>query len=381
MKHTTFTAWFFGYALLAFLGMNAIAQSQNDVPAMKLMPGTPSDPNPRVEEPKHYNDLQARITLFKPQNCQEEYHRSKAQAWLNFSRDQYHENAWQMRIQTTTAQEAERIILALEGRKPLSMDTPHVSGSQRLRPDLWALANKAKVEIAKTTDRGCCPANVETAFCEVQLVWAGHALANLGGWKRANGHVRMAEDLCQQSQVNACQTMHLAAPVMTASQPISPVLAEIAHAEPKLQAITTIETLRVEILFFHNRFTKEHILPESKALLLAFSHKAKQMKVKTVSLIGFADMTNSSTDTDYNTRLSQARVETVHKVLMGLDVDLSQAHVQAQADRHPVKLDCTVPRQSDGARKGQAKQQELAGYYACLQPNRRVEVVMTGLPR
>ncbi len=354
------------------------------LPAVNMMPGTPSDPNPRVGEPKRYADLQARITGFKPQNCLEEYHRAKAQAWHNFSRDQYHEKAWQKDIQTTTFDESNRIMTALEAKKDPGMDTPLVSNAQKLRPDLWAMADAAKAKI-NAQGTACCPSTLNTAFCEVQLVWSGHALANLGGWKRANGHVRMAEDLCQEAQATVC-----AAPVPTAV-PVTPLLAKVIEKPldkpvekllPPVAATVvppTSVSLKAIALFYYDKHTAADLLPESKAKLQAFAQQFKGLKVDTIVLTGYADITNSTGDSAYNQKLSRKRANTVQAYLSGLGVVINDQGVQHRSDNNPVQTSCEIPKGSNGVLIGQAKKAALQTYQDCLQPNRRVEVEVTGV--
>lgn len=99
---------------------------KKNLPPVNLQPGQPTDPSRRVTEPSRFVDLQARIAKLKSADaaCPRDYHVAKAQAWLNFSRDQYHERAWQKDIQTTTFNEARRIVDALEAGQDPGLDTP-----------------------------------------------------------------------------------------------------------------------------------------------------------------------------------------------------------------------------------------------------------------
>ncbi len=364
------------------------------LPAVNMQPGTPSDPNARVAEPDYYNDLQARINRLKkpPQSCLHQYHLAKSQAWLNFSRDQYHENAWQKNIQSTTFEESKRIVTALEAKTDPGMDTPLLSEAMKLRPDLWAMAEQAKAQLKTngSDSSNCCPNTLETAFCEVQLVWSGHALANLGGWKRANGHIRMAEDLCQQAKAQVCIAPAPApivyAPPTPAPAPVAPVaVVKPAPAPVPVPAPIAIEpkpiavSLKVIALFYHDKHTAADLLPESRVKLDAFAQQFKLVKVNTMSLTGFADISNSTGDQAYNDKLSAKRAATVQAYLQGQGVQIDSKGVAHQADRNPVQTSCVVPKGSNGVLKGKADKTALNAYYECLQPNRRVEVEVTGV--
>jgi hypothetical protein len=69
------------------------------LPPINLQPGQPTNPELRVTEPEDFARLQRRISWLRTDpdrvQCPYQYHVAKAQAWLNFSRDQYHEWSWQ----------------------------------------------------------------------------------------------------------------------------------------------------------------------------------------------------------------------------------------------------------------------------------------------
>lgn len=390
MKHSTLIA----AALLALAcaahGQNTTAPSRDraganagssatesvlkqNLPPVNLQPGEPSDPTLRVTEPASFVDLQARIAKLRGANpqCPRDYHIAKAQAWLNFSRDQYHERAWQKDIQSTTFNESRRIVEALEAGKDPGMDTPLVSDSQKLRPDLWAIAQKIKADLPGHL---CC-AQREAAFCEVQLVWSGHALANLGGWRRATPHVRMAEDLCQEALQNACPP----APPPPGPPPVPPVLPPpVPPPPPPLPSYEKI-TLAAGALFKHGKSAVDQMLPEGRAQLDELVAKLKLLKdLERMVITGHADKTNSSSDKQYNDKLSLARAGSVRSYLTVKGADTSRTEIASAGDRQPVKTDCPAPKGSDGVKRGSASAPAMQSYYDCLQPNRRVDIEIFG---
>lgn len=119
------------------------------------------------------------------------YHLAKAQAWLDFALDEYHENDRSRIIENALAQ-AEVLIGALElDSQQINPDTPIVGGSSKLREDLWVKVARAK----EHGNFGC--ATKKVAQLEVQLVWAGHEYAE-SGWRHASPYIQIAEDLSGQ---------------------------------------------------------------------------------------------------------------------------------------------------------------------------------------
>lgn len=344
---------------------------KQNLPPINLQPGQPSDPSLRVAEPAHFIDLQARIAKLKATTaeCPRDYHLAKAQAWLNFGRDQFHERVWQKDIQASTLNEARRIVDALEAGQNPGLDTPLVSGAQKIRPDLWAIAQKIKADVPGPL---CC-AQRETAFCEVQLVWSGHALANLGGWRRANPHVRMAEDLCREARQTSCPP---APPPPTPPQP-----PETPRPPPTPTPPQTLKiSLAANTLFPHDKSDGALMLEAGRVQLNQLIAKLGDLKgVERILITGHSDKTNSSGDPRYNDRLSLARANSVRSYLTVKGADMSRADVASIGDRAPVKTDCPAPKGSDGIARGKASRAAMQTYYDCLQPNRRVEIEVTGV--
>ena len=348
---------------------------KKNLPPVNLQPGQPTDPTLRVTEPAPFVDLQARIAKLKTTEaqCPRDYHVAKAQAWLNFSRDQYHERAWQKDIQTTTFNEARRIVDALEGGQDPGLDTPLVSDAQKLRPDLWAIAQKIKAEIGGQQPGPLCCAQTETALCEVQLVWSGHALANLGGWRRATPHVRMAEDLCADAARNQCKLIPPIPPVNV--PPLPPIPPASPVPVPTYEKIT----LAAGALFKHGQSAIDQMLPAGRAQLDELVTKLQGLKaLERMVITGHADKTNSSGDPAFNDKLSLARASAVRSYLTVKGADMSRTEVASAGDRQPVKTDCPVPKGSDGVTVGKAGSKAMQAYYDCLQPNRRVEIEIFG---
>jgi outer membrane protein OmpA-like peptidoglycan-associated protein len=348
---------------------------KKNLPPVNLQPGQPTDPTLRVKEPTRFVDLQARIAKLKTGDakCPRDYHVAKAQAWLNFSRDQYHERAWQNDIQTATFNEARRIVDAIEANEDPGLDTPLVAGAQRLRPDLWAIAQKIKADVSEQSAGPLCCAQTETAFCEVQLVWSGHALANLGGWRRATPHVRMAEDLCEAAKQNQCPPPPPPAPPAPPPPPPAP-----PPPPPPAPTSETI-TLAAGALFKHGQSAIDQMLPAGRAQLDELVGKLNQMKgVERLVITGHADKTNNTGKKDYNDQLSLARASSVRSYLTVKGADMSRTEVASAGDRQPV-TECPAPKGSNGITVGKASAKDMLAYIDCLQPNRRVVIEIFGM--
>jgi OmpA-OmpF porin, OOP family len=255
------------------------------------------------------------------------------------------------------------LVQALEKKQDPGMQTPLLSQAALLRPDLWEIAERIK----KNQKTQLCCATLETAYCEVQLVWSGHALANLGGYKRANGHIRMAEDLCREAEKKICPA---AIPEPMAAPPMT--VPTVKVVDLNLEAIA---------LFKHDRFDRANMLPDSVAQLKAFAVRSQNIKITHLDLTGFADQTNSTKDAQYNVKLAQKRAATVQSYLKELGVDLSHAAMSGKSDSAPVKTDCPIPKGSNGVVFTNAKKADILAYNNCLQPNRRVEVRAAGVAR
>ena len=125
-----------------------------------------------------YEALQARLKALNDGGRPvRDYHLSKAQCWLDVSLHEYTRNDRGPFPQEALNQ-ADRLAQGMEiGQPPLTMDTPLVvAGAQRLRPDLWALAEALKGQ------RGWRCAQQKTACAEVELVHAGNEHAQQG-WR------------------------------------------------------------------------------------------------------------------------------------------------------------------------------------------------------
>lgn len=186
----------------------------------------PARPSPsRVNESGRYGDLHARMDKLDTGNCANAYFLHKTQAWLNLSRDLYHEGDGATAV-NAAYDEAEKLIKALEEGKTPSSETAMIQDAAKLRLDLWEIAAKRK-----STPALLSSAASEVAYCEVYLVRAGHAHTNLGGKARVEPLIGMAQDICAAAKDKAtCPVPVVAVPVMAPVIPQQPAAVAVAPA-------------------------------------------------------------------------------------------------------------------------------------------------------
>lgn len=129
-------------------------------------------PRPNLEG---FQQLQTRLATLNVNGVPlTSYHLAKAQAWLEFSKEEYFDNDRSGIVDSTFA-EAVKLIDQLESgvTTPIEMTTPLLEGAARLDVDSWEAAEEFKKE-----KLGC--AGHLIARLEVQLVHVEHEFHELG---------------------------------------------------------------------------------------------------------------------------------------------------------------------------------------------------------
>jgi outer membrane protein OmpA-like peptidoglycan-associated protein len=258
----------------------------------------------------------------------------KARAWLDMALIEYHENELTGIVQDSMAQ-ADLLLQRLDADPGyLGLDTPIPYASEKVRPDLWSVVDDLKKQgIAACT--GC-----KLAKLEVQLVWTGHDKWE-AGWGHAEPFARIAENLAYEVQVDAAK----------------------CNAKNECASITKY-TLATELLFDFD----VSLMKEGKQKLEGIAEQLKKWKkVDSIQITGHSDKLNETGDGLYNMKLSQLRADFVRIFLVNHGVSADKIKVAAMGDTQPL-VNCT---------KQRAKKDRLA-LIACLQPNRRVEIVVEG---
>lgn len=215
----------------------------------------------------------------------------------------------------------------------------------RLREDLWQRAAELKAHAGLR----CAAAAV--ACGEVALVQAGDQFSKFG-WQHARGHVARAEELLELAGLEAQRCV---AP---------PAAAAPAVAEPRVTRLERI-VLEADAWFHFDRSAPEHMRPEKVAELDALAAQIVAMKrVDRVRVLGYADELGGI---EYNLRLSLARAETIRAYLIARGVSAAAIRTEGRGEADPI-ASC----ENVASREARI---------ACLAPNRRVEIEVSGVLR
>ncbi len=299
----------------------------------------------RVALPRELDELQARLDALPPaQDCASEYTAHKAQAWLNFGA---YAAAEQLPARVAAAARANTAALLDALAHGGGSEVPHAElpGARHLRDDLW------RSVAAVRADGRVCGAPKMTAYCEVELAWAGYEAA-AGGWRHTDPYVRIAEDYCATAAAApAPPPPEPAAAPPAAGPPVPPPAAAPAPPTPE-RSLT--------VLFPHDRSHLRDIRRPGRAELRALARELRAHPGARLTIVGNADITGGA---HYNQRLSLRRAHTVAAALKALGVAPEALAVSALGDTAPV-VSCPAATESGDRRR----------YFSCLEPNRRVTV-------
>lgn len=283
----------------------------------KCVAPMPSRPGPsRVHEAGRYAELHKRMDILDTGNCAKAYFLHKTQAWLNLSRDLHHEGDGATGA-NAAYDEAEKLIKALEEGKTPSMETAMIQHADKVRPDLWdiASARKANPSLLSSAAR-------EVAYCEVYLVRAGHAQANLGARARTEPLIGMAQDMCAAAKDKPACPVVAQAPV--ASTVVTPVVAAPNAAIPKAY------TLGADALFAVN---KADLKAAGKTKIDAMLNSLKTASYARIVVTGHTDADGSDAA---NQALSLRRALAVKAYLAFQGVDGRLIDAQGKGEKQPV---------------------------------------------
>lgn len=320
-------------------GAGAAQAEPADTEALPVLPGRPLDP--RSHEPRGIGELQQRLDLLgaaDSRSCEDAYAAHKAQAWLNFAK---YAAAAQLPHAVQVAALANSAALAqiLEQHSASPLDTPELPGARHIREDLWQSVAAVK------GDGRLCAAPKMTAYCEVQLAWAGYEAAS-GGWRHVDPYVRIAEDYCDTA-ASAMPEPAIEVPADTLSPSDNEVQSQLV----------------ANVVFGHNRAQRNQILPPGREDLRQLVERVKSLGPHTVFLISaHADVTGH---TDYNKRLSARRARSVALELRSLGIPSARIRTEALGSSRPI-VHC--PPDAQALSRPQ--------YLGCLEPNRRVVVTV-----
>jgi OmpA-OmpF porin, OOP family len=292
------------------------------------------------------------------------YSLAKAQCWLDVSLHEYSRND-RSNFPRLAFEESFKITEylgkggAVGAPANPAMQTPLVNDAAKLRQDLWDAAAKLKGH------PGFACAEQKTACAEVELVHAGNEF-NQQQWRHAKPYVQIAEDLIGDAQkaAEACIPPPVA-PKAVAPVPV-PVPAPVAAA---VAAPATPVNAAANVLFNFDKRDMANVRSYTKDQLdtLIGQVKGGAITVSGIKLIGHADRLNSTGNANYNVQLSQDRVNTIKNYMVNAGVPANLISTDFKADTTQIEA-CT-----------KAKFRSNAELQECLLPNRRVEVVLTGV--
>jgi outer membrane protein OmpA-like peptidoglycan-associated protein len=298
-----------------------------------------------------YRAVQQRIKQLNDKGIRVgDYYLSKAQCWLDVSVHEYTRNDRSAFPQQALEQSA-AIVSALEaGSQPNpGDDTPLVNDATRLRDDLWA-----RFAAGKTASGFACAAQ-KIACGEVELVHAGNEFKQQG-WRHANPYIQMAEDFAQDAGAAAA-----------ACTPVRLPLADVGPAVVVAPASVVVErlTLSADALFRFDKSALSDLLPAGRARIDGMMEKLTQVyvQVSRISLVGHTDRLGAQA---YNQGLSERRAATLREYMMSKGF-VGEIAVSGKGAADQVAA-CT----------GVAPHGKLI---ECLQPNRRVDIEVTGVKR
>jgi len=258
------------------------------------------------------------------------YHLSKARAWLEMASNEYHDKD-ESGVIAAAVDQAKTLLEALEKKQAsITMDTPQqLTGSIAVRPGLLE-----EIASLKKHNKFICGQR-PIAEAEVHLVWAGHELYEYGE-SHAQSYLRNTENLIYEAQVA----------MDNCAEP------------PPLEKIT----LSGDAMF---KFGKTTL---NKSALWRLDSLVENIKSVThleeVTLIGHTDHLHSNKLLEFNQNLSVKRAESIKQYLVSKGIPEDKIRTQGAGSSQPL-VQC-----SDKLSK--------AKKIACLQPNRRVEIILRG---
>ena len=293
------------------------------------------------------------------------YPLAKAQCWLDVSFHEYSRNDRSAFPQG--ALDASRQITdylarggAPGGADNPALQTPLVNDALKLREDLWAQAAALK------THAGWRCVEKLVACGEVELVHAGNEHRQQG-WRHAKPYVQIAEDLIGDARAgaDACPptmpVVRLVEPPAPASPPPAPA---VPPPPPPPPVVIEKIVLNANVLFAFDKRQLGDLLPGGRAELDQLVIKLDRVyaRVDRLELIGHTDRLGTDA---YNAQLSADRAEAI------------KAYLQQQG----VKVDIVATGRGSAEPLVTCSQRTQAALAQCLQPNRRVEIAITGVPR
>lgn len=283
------------------------------------------------------------------------YALAKSQCWLDVSFHEYSRND-RSAFPAAAWLESHRISeeLKADGTSPAALTTPLVNGATRLRPDLWdSLAHTQ-------ASPGASCAEALVACAEVELVHAGNEYRQIG-WRHAKPYLQIAEDHAAEAAAAAehCATA-APAPVPVPVPTSAPAAA--GAAAPATVAVRDL-SMGAAGLFGFDKYRLDDLLPDGRRRLdeLIVDVRQHYASITNIRIVGSADRLGSAA---YNKALSLKRARSV------------QAYLESQGLNAPYEI---LAASGTDAKPRCTDQGSRSALQQCLQPDRRVDITVTGL--
>ncbi len=278
-----------------------------------------------TQDQKVFDALQERLSLLKQSGVPEEsYLFAKAHKWLDFALDEYTQT-YELGIVEQQALQQTSYLIGLMENKALvyTNDTPSISGSKRVRPDLWDI-----VATLKQRNGFVCGGN-KVAELEVVLVWAGYKEKTVG-FPQSMSYIQEAERLASEASV-AVSSCRLPTPA-----PLVQVAEGLSHSS----MVTLKEINRLDILAdrVHFALNKSYISHKTAAVLNEIALVLRNFPSIQVRLNGHTDVVGSH---QYNMVLSKRRAEAVgaYLAVAGIPQDRMTYHAYGKTRLADIRKD------------------------------------------
>lgn len=290
------------------------------------------------------------------------YTLSKARAWLDMALVEYHQQEHSGIVQDAIAQATALLDALSDNPMFTSLDTPLPEASEKVRPDLWEKADALK----KRGNLTCGGRKI--AELEVQLVWTGHYKWE-SGWSHAEPSARIAENLAYEAQFefdpNPC-TAFAKIPAPVIAKPPTPALASLP-APKAIEPATSIErrTLPTDLMFAyaHSRLSDEYMKYRGNEYLNKIVAELQSWKtLKKIQIIGHTDRLGKEANI---TRIALERAEQIKSYFVSQGIPAGLIEAKGVGATQP-KVSCP-------------EQRDTRAMIKCLQPNRRIEMIIEGV--
>jgi outer membrane protein OmpA-like peptidoglycan-associated protein len=277
------------------------------------------------------------------------YQAAKARGWLVFAQEEYTDND-RTQVVGDALEQAQQLIVAIERGDPRAgRVTPLVTGTARVRKDLWDGAERFK------GDPGFRCAAREVARFEIELLRAGHETTE-GATCRAEPHLQAAEGLAREIgvRIGRCPAGPAVVVAPRAAPPprAGPPPPAVAHRPPVVAAppappaplpsagpLPPAPGMSLVLRGVNFEVARAILLPESRTILDVV---AQSLVANPGVRLEVAGHTDSRSPAEYNLWLSEARAEAVRAYLIERGVAADRLVARGYGLTRPIATNATA---------------------------------------